>query len=156
MFDLFFLKPGVHLRKFSFALMILLAFFHLKAGVFPGWEKIQDDFPNYYVSAKLLSEHQDLSALYQNELFNEKVIAYGLSPVGQFALYAPPNALILLPLAAFTPITAKRIWLSFNVLLIFVCGFLIKQITRWSWVSSFNALMISGFALANDLFLGQV
>lgn len=145
-----------HQRKFSFALMILLSCFQVKYGLVPGWEKIQDDFPNYYVSAKLLSEHQDLSVLYHNESFNEKVKSYGLQPTGQFALYAPPNALILLPLSGLTPIIAKRVWLLFNVLLIFVCGFLIRKITRWNWVTSLNTLLISGFALANDLFLGQV
>lgn len=156
MIRFFFLKLNIHQQKLSWMLMILLSLFHLQAGILPGWEKIQDDFPNYYVSAKLLSHHQDLSVLYSNELFNEKIKSFGLQPVGQFALYAPPNALILLPLSGLTPITAKRVWLSVNVLLIFVCGFLIKKITRLRWVASLNLLLLSGFALTNDLFLGQV
>lgn len=140
----------------SVFLTIVLFLFHIYFGIIPGWKKITSDFPNYYVSAKLLSEHKDLSVLSDNILFNQKIKEYGINAEGQFALYPPPNALILLPFVSFDPLTAKRIWLTINVFLVFLCGLLIKKINQWNFVRSINALLIAGFALANDLFLGQI
>ena len=152
----FFNSIKTHRNKFALPALVILSLFHFMYGIVPGWKTIQDDFPNYYVSAKLLTEHQDLSVLYKNELFNEKIKILGLPAVGQFALYAPPNALLFIPLSAMSPLTAKRAWLIFNVLLICICGFLIKKLTQWNFVFSFIILLLSGFSLANDLFLGQL
>ncbi|MEP7169104.1 MAG: glycosyltransferase family 87 protein, partial [Bacteroidota bacterium] len=135
---------------------ILLLLFQIYFGIIPGWNKITSDFPNYYVSAKLLSEHKDLSVLYDNNLFNQKIKEYGIIANGQFALYPPPNALVLLPLVSFDPLIAKRIWLGINIFLVFLTAVLIKKITQWNFFLSMNVLLLSGFALANDLFLGQV
>ncbi|HKR04853.1 MAG TPA: glycosyltransferase family 87 protein, partial [Bacteroidia bacterium] len=140
----------------SVFLTVVLFLFQIYFGVIPGWEKLTSDFPNYYVSAKVLSEHKDLSVLYDNILFKEKIKEYGINAGGQFALYPPPNALILLPFASFSPLTAKRIWLAINIFLVFLTGFLIKKLTGWNFVQAINTLLITGFALANDLFLGQV
>jgi hypothetical protein len=135
---------------------IILFLFQIYFGIIPGWEKITSDFPNYYVSAKLFSEHKDLSVLYDNNLFNEKIKEYGINAAGQFIPYSPPNALVLLPLVSFDPLTAKRIWIVFNVCLIFLCGFLIQRITQWNFVLSLNVLLLSGFSMANDFYLGQI
>ena len=149
-------RVKTHRKGFALLTLVILSMFHFIYGIVPGWNKIQDDFPNYYVSAKLLTEHQDLSVLYSNELFNEKINILGLPTVGQFALYAPPNALLFIPLSGMAPLTAKRAWLLFNVLLIFLCGILIRKLTQWSLVFSIVIVLLSGFALTNDLFLGQV
>ena len=140
----------------SVFLTIVLFLFQIYFGIIPGWKKITSDFPSYYVSARMLSEQKDLSVLYDNNLFNQKIKEYGIEGRGQFALYPPPNALLLLPLASFDPLTAKRVWLTINIFLVFLAGILIKKITQLSFVQSLNILLITGFALANDLFLGQV
>ncbi|MEO5570642.1 MAG: glycosyltransferase family 87 protein [Bacteroidia bacterium] len=140
----------------SIYIVIILFLFQIYFGILPGWKKITSDFPNYYVSSKLLSEHKDVSALYNNDLFNRKIKEYGIDAEGQFALYPPPDALLFLPLTPFEPLTAKRTWLIVNIFLIIACGFLIKEITQWNFISSINVVFLTGFALANDLFLGQV
>lgn len=140
----------------SVFLTIALLLFQIYLGIIPGWKKITSDFPNYYVSAKLLSEQKDLSVLYDNVSFNKQIKNYGIDAPGQFALYSPPNALVFIPFINFSPLAAKRIWLVINILLIILCGFLIKEITNWQLIRSFNLLFLSGFALANDLFLGQI
>ena len=104
----------------------------------------------------MLSEQKNLSALYDNVLFNQNIKSYGINAEGQFALYPPLNAVVFLPLVSFEPLTAKKIWLIINVFLIIACSFLIKEITQWDFIRSINVLLITGFALANDLFLGQI
>lgn len=146
----------LYLTKYSALVFFLLFLFHTYFGIIPGWKAITSDFPNYYVSAKLLTEQKDLSVLYDNNLFNSKIKEYGIDAKGQFALYPPANAIILVPLSSFDPLTAKRIWLLINIILIALCGYLISRITSWNFIHSLNILFISGFALANDLFLGQV
>ena len=140
----------------SVFLVFILSLFQIYFGIIPGWKKITSDFPNYYVSAKLLSEHKELSVLSDNILFDQKIKEYGINAAGQFALYPPPNALLFLPLVSFDPLTAKRIWLVINIFLVFLAAALVKEITRWNFVRSINSLLITGFALANDFFLGQV
>jgi hypothetical protein len=135
---------------------IILFLFQIYFGIIPGWKKITSDFPNYYVSAKLFSAHKDLSVLYDNNLFNEKIKEYGINAAGQFIPYSPPNALVFLPLTSFDPLTAKRVWIFFNVCLIFLCGFLIQRITQWNFILSLNVLLLSGFSMANDFYLGQI
>jgi hypothetical protein len=140
----------------SLFLTLLLFLFQIYFGIIPGWKKITSDFPNYYVASKMLSDGQDLSCLYDNNCFNEKIKRCGIGAKGQFALYPPSNALVMLPLASFDPLIAKRIWLLINIVLLFVCAYLIKVILNHNFIFSLNILLLSGFSLANDLFLGQI
>lgn len=137
-------------------LTVALLLFQVYFGIIPGWKKITADFPNYYVSAKLLSEKKDLSCLYNNTIFNQQVKQFGINVQAQFALNPPANALIFLPLVNFEPLIAKRIWLVLNIFFILLGVVLIQKITKWKFIFSLNILLCSGFALANDLFLGQI
>jgi hypothetical protein len=140
----------------SLFLTLVLFLFQIYFGIIPGWKKITSDFPNYYIASKMLSDRQDLSCLYDNNCFNEKIKSCGIDAKGQFALYPPSNALVMLPLASFDPLIAKRIWLLINIVLVFVCAYLIKIILNHDFIFSLNILLLSGFSLANDLFLGQI
>lgn len=136
--------------------MVLLIIFQIFFGIAPGYKTITSDFPNYYVSAKLIVDKGDATCLYNNECFKQQIEKYGIKADGQFALYPPLNAFIFLPLTPFDSLTAKRIWLYLNCSLILVCAYFIKKISATDFISSLNIVLLSGFALANDLFLGQI
>jgi hypothetical protein len=140
----------------SVFLTLLLLVFQIYFGVIPGWKKITSDFPNYYVSAQLVREHKDLNLLYDNIAFDKKIKENGINASGQFIPYPPTDALLFLPFTIFKPLIAKRIWILLNIGFIFLCGFLIQKISNWNYITSLNTILISGFALSNDLYLGQI
>jgi hypothetical protein len=142
--------------KYGLILLTALCIFHIKFGVIAGWNKIVSDFPNYYVSSEIISENKDAFILYNDSLFNREIKNHGIDVQGQFSLYPPPTAFIMLPLTSFDPLTAKRIWMIFNIFLIPVCILLIRKIINSDFIFAANILLISGFCLTNDLMLGQV
>src|SRR5262249_55176236 len=88
-------------------------------GVVPAMSAIDSDFAGYFVSAKIVSERQDASKLYDDLWFREQVHRYGAeSPgnLGKFAPFPPPTALLLMPLVGFKPLTALRIVTGVSVL----------------------------------------
>ena len=75
---------------------------------------------------------------------------------GKFSPFPPPSALILVPFTGFDPLTAKRIGLVFNLLLILPITLLISRIAGIQMIGSLILLLLSGIALVNNLFLGQM
>jgi hypothetical protein len=142
--------------KFAVILFLLLSLFHIKYGVIPGWNKIVSDFPNYFCSAKLVATRQDPAILYNDTAFNRAMHNDGIFVLGQFSLYPPSTALLMVPLTRFTPLSAKRIWLCIDVILLFTCIMLIRKITGLDFFTAGCIIMVSGFCLTNDLMLGQV
>ena len=137
-------------------LFILLCLFHLKFGVLAGWNKIVSDFPNYYVSSKVISASGDASVLYNDSLFNRELNRNGIFVQGQFSLYPPATAFIMLPLIKLSPRAAKNIWMLFNVFLLFACILMISQVLAINFFFAGNIMLLPGFCLTNDLMLGQV
>ena len=82
--------------------------------VLPAFRAVTQDFPAYITSAKIARD--GLAAkLYDGPWYREQMQRYGVDiPAGippqniVFAPYPPPTALLLLPLASFTPLTALR------------------------------------------------
>lgn len=143
-------------KYFSIVLFILLCFFHLVYGLIPGWNKIISDFPNYYVSSRLMAAGEDAGILYNDTLFNDEVRDEGIMVQAQFSLYPPPTAFVLLPLTPLTPLAAKRTWLIINLVLVAVCVLITGKILPVSWHLAGNIVLLSGFCLSNDLMLGQM
>ena len=42
-------------QKLQCFLLVLLSMFTIKIGVIPAWNSVNSDFPNYYISARLLT-----------------------------------------------------------------------------------------------------
>ena len=83
------------------------------------WSKLNTDFPNYYISARLAREGVDTTRMYEWAwLQREKdhrgidLRIIGLVPITPF------STLAVWPLAELPPLTAKRIWIVFNLLLL--------------------------------------
>jgi hypothetical protein len=135
--------------------VILLGGYVLVAGIIRGWE-MQSDFPNYYTSSLLLVEGAEVSRIYDNTWFAEQLAVHGFDQPGKFIPFPPPTALLMVPLTPFDPLSAKRIWLLMNVLLLIPTVFFIRKISgerrRVAWL----LLLATGLGLANNFFLGQV
>src|SRR5258705_14007039 len=108
-----------HQQKFSLLLLVLLSVFQWKAGIIPGW-KMQSDFPNYYVSAKLVADGHRLDSIYDDAWFNLQLKEYRFEQQGKFSPFPPPTVFVMMPLTPFDPLTAKRIWMIINLVLLFV------------------------------------
>jgi len=142
-------------RILSIAIFIALLIYFIRAGVVNGWQ-MHSDFPNYYVSARALLEGKDITKIYDNTWFQQQIDSYGIHQTGKFLPFPPPTAFVMLPLAPFDPLTAKRIWLIINLLLLIP---LIRVISRSTGISLFQSsllLLITGVALTNNFYLGQV
>ena len=136
--------------------LLLLVLVQIWKGIYPALTEIRSDFPNYYVSSKLLLEGKDLSDLYSNEHFNDLIHSYGIDQHGKFAPFPPPTAFIMLPLAGFEPLTAKRIWTCINLLLLYGVIVLFGKIAKLTLLQSATIVLLSGVALFNNFYLGQV
>src|SRR6185369_10137263 len=69
-------------------------------GLRPALGRITTDFANYYVPARAAVEGRDLGRLYERDAFDREMRRSGLSGMGSFVPHPPPNALLLLPVAA--------------------------------------------------------
>lgn len=143
--------------KYKSALLFtILCLFHFYSGIIPGWNKIVSDFPNYYISSIIIAEGKDAGIMYNDSLFNVELINRNIFVQGQFSLYPPATAFIMLPLSSFSPITAKRIWLIFCLFLIPATIILIMKLADIGFFYAGNVLLSGGYCLTNDLMLGQV
>jgi hypothetical protein len=95
-----------------------LLFFHIKYGLIPAWQSVESDFPNYYVASRLLLEGEDVNRFYDDDWFNKQMQRFGIEMQGKFSPFPPATAFIMLPLAPFSPLTAKRLWTAINLLFV--------------------------------------
>jgi hypothetical protein len=135
--------------------VIFLAYYMTTNGIQPGWS-MQSDFPNYYVSARMLSEGQDVRKMYDNDWFNERIAAYGIAQQGKFRPFPPPTAFLMLPLAGLNPLSAKHVWTVVQILLFLLCAYLLARLFLFPPGFSFLFLLLAGVGLMNELYLGQV
>lgn len=136
--------------------LLMLVLVQILKGIYPAMTDVRSDFPNYYVSSKLLLEGKDLSDLYSNQHFNDLIHSYGMEQDGKFAPFPPPTAFIMLPVAGFQPITAKRIWTCINILLLYGVIVLFSRISKLKLQQSATLVLLSGVSLFNNFYLGQV
>lgn len=142
--------------KKSIGLLLILSLFPFVYGIIPGWKKMQSDFPNYYVSANLIANGKAVDSLYRADWFQNQIYSHGISEQGKFSPFPPPTALILTPIAGFDALSAKRIWLVFNILLLLPIVLLLHRISGLSISGSLILLLSCGVGLVNNFMLGQM
>jgi Glycosyltransferase family 87 len=122
----------------------------------PAWSTIHSDFSNYYVSARLVVEGQDLTKLYNNDWFQDQIKEHGIDEPGKFAPFPPITAWVMVPLTFTDVLTAKRIWTVLNCLLLIASIWLIYRLTNWDWPSSALLVLATGNGLVNNFRFGQL
>ena len=145
--------PGNH-TTYKWIVLILMSFVTVWKGILPGCTQLNSDFTNYYAGAKLFSQGQQVSQFYDNDWFLNEANQMDIS-FAKFTPFPPPTVFIMLPLTSFSPLVAKQIWTVFNILILFGLIGYIKKVTLWSWLHSSLMVLLSGFSLINNFYLGQ-
>src|ERR1700761_1909761 len=119
------------------------------------WNKLNTDFPNYYLSARLAHEGFDTSREYEWVwLEREKdhraidINVIGLLPITPF------STLVMWPLTGLPPLVAKHAWILANLALLVPLCWLLRSITGLSYrrIALVFALC---FPLHRNLLYGQ-
>lgn len=140
----------------SFLLFIILTGVFIYSVFIPSVNKVNTDFPNYYVSARMYLDGKDMRTAYDNVQFNRELELYGITgQIVSYTPYPPLTALLLTPLAHMEPLKAKLMWNIFNLLLLAGCVVLLAKIAGLNFVHTALIFYLSGFALANNFMLGQ-
>ncbi len=123
---------------------------------FPSLQKINTDFPNYYVSSNMFLDGKDLKSAYDNVEFNKQLLYYGIEDqFVSFVPYPPVNALLLLPLAKLEPLKAKLVWNILNILFFLFSIYFISKISELNIFLTGIIFFVSGYAFMNNFFFGQ-
>ena len=122
------------LPLFEWILFALLAA-HMGLHSLPkAWRTLNTDFPNYYLTARLVREHSDTSRVYEwiwferqkdHRNIDQRVV--GMVPITPF------STLIIYPLTAMPALAAKHYWLIINLGLLFATIFLLHNLTHLPW-----------------------
>jgi hypothetical protein len=135
-------------KKLSVSLFAILSLFHFYYGIIPAWTRINSDFPNYYVSSRLLLEGKDLNNIYDDEWFQQKIIEYGISEPESFPFLPDSfhnDSALLSPF--------RQSLYSYKPDYYF--WFISSENFGFSFISTFNIILLSGAALVNNFLFGQ-
>lgn len=136
--------------------VLLLSLCYVLFHVMPrAWSGLVTDFPNYYMSARLVHEHYDTSRMYEwTWLQREKdqhdidIRVIGLIPITPF------STLAIWPLSTVAPLAAKHIWILLNLASIIPIGWMLRSMTRLSYQRIALAFSLS-IPLYRNLEFGQ-
>jgi len=136
------------------ALLIAVAYLGLHT-VPRAWVKLNTDFPNYYLTARLAHEGYDTSRVYEWVwLQREKdhrsldIPAVGMVPITPF------STLVMWPLTALPALTAKHVWMIANLALLVPLCWFIHSLTGLSYRRIALVLTFS-VPLQRNLLYGQ-
>ncbi|RRA49629.1 glycosyltransferase 87 family protein [Acidipila sp. EB88] len=116
---------------------------------------LNTDFPNYYMSARLAHEGFDTSRMYEWPWIEREkdhrgvdIRVIGLLPITPF------STLAVWPLVWLPPLTAKHLWILFNLALLIPIGCMLRSIAGLSYQRVALILALS-FPLQRNLLFGQ-
>jgi len=122
------------------------------------WQKLDTDFPNYYLTARLLREGYDTDRIYEWTWMQRQKNRIGIEksdqPVVAFVPLTPFSAVLVWPLTFWAPLTAKHIWIAFSLVLLVPVGCLIHSLTSLEW-RRIALLIAVTFPLHRNLQYGQ-
>jgi hypothetical protein len=120
------------------------------------WTHLGTDFPNYYTAAVAARHHEPLPDYYDWTWFARRMNRAGIeNQLGGYVPQSPATMLPMIPIAGVPPLTAKRIWLVLDlVLLPAVIGMLARMTgVRWELLA---ILVLCGYrSLMTNFLFGQ-
>jgi len=138
------------------ALLLLLVLYLCIHTMSRAWNSLVTDFPNYYMAARLVHEGYDTSRMYEWEwLQREKdhravdIRVIGLIPITPF------STLAMWPISGFEPLTAKRTWTIFNLVLLIPIGWMLRSMTSLSY-QRIALIFALSLPLHRNLLYGQL
>lgn len=106
-------------------------------GVPRAWKHLNTDFPNYYVTARLLRRGSATNRIYEWIWLQRQKDHMGIQasdqPLVGFVPDTPFSTLLMWPLSGVSPLAAKRLWISLNILLTAVVVWLMHSLTAMPW-----------------------
>jgi hypothetical protein len=135
----------------------LLAVLLIWKGLVPAWNKLNTDFPDYYLVARLLREGYNLDRVYDWIWLQRIKDHWGLqqSLVG-FAGLTPFSALPLLPLTFFSALTAKRIWIVMNLAMLVTSVEMLYRFTALRRSTTWLITLLAIVPLRTSFLYGQM
>jgi Glycosyltransferase family 87/WD40-like Beta Propeller Repeat len=137
-------------------LLFLLVSLYLFGSTLPrAWRTLNTDFPNYYLTARLTHEGVDPARAYEwlwlqrekdHRNIDQRVV--GLVPITPF------STLAMWPLVSLPPLQAKHVWLVFNLAVLLLLAFLLKDISGLSLLQ-IGCIIGLSFPLHRNLLYGQ-
>jgi hypothetical protein len=128
----------------------------LSAAFRTGWNRVSTDFPNYYTAAVAARHHDPLRNIYDWTWFARKMNYAGIeNQLGGYVPQSPATMLPMMPIAGFPPLTAKRVWLVLNLILLAVAIGILARMTgvRWEYLA---ILLLCGYrSLMTNFVYGQ-
>ncbi|PSG90608.1 glycosyltransferase family 87 protein [Aurantibacter aestuarii] len=125
-------------------------------GILPGWNTTNSDFNNYYVASKLVLNKKPIHKFYNNQWFKKEAQELGIVSGAKFSPFPPITAYAYVPLAFFDVLTAKRIWLVINCIILLILPFRIRQITSWNFNSCLLFITLFCTPIASCINSGQI
>ena len=119
-------------------LLVLAAFAYIGGRALPrSWSHLNTDFPNYYITARLLREGSRTSRMYEWIWLQRQKDRMGITasdqPLVGFVPDTPFSALLVWPLTSRSPLAAKRIWILINLALLGLVAVMLHSITQLPW-----------------------
>ena len=119
------------------------------------WRTLNTDFPNYYLSSRLVHEGYDTSRIYEWPWIEREkdhrgidVRTIGLLPITPF------STLAVYPLVKLSPLAAKHFWILLNLAFLIPIGWILRSMTGLSYQRIALALLLS-VPLHKNLLFGQ-
>lgn len=143
------------LRLGEWLLLVLLSLY-VGVRILPrAWHTLNTDFPNYYLTARLVRERYDTSRIYEwiwiarqkdHRDIDQRVV--GMVPITPF------STLIVYPVTSMSALSAKHCWILINLGLLFGTLCFLHNLTQLPWR---RVLLVAGlsFPLYANFLLGQ-
>jgi hypothetical protein len=101
------------------------------------WSHLNTDFPNYYLTARLLREGDRTSRIYEWIWLQRQKDRMGIQasdqPLVGFLPDTPFSALLVWPLTSWPPLAAKQVWIILNLILLGLVAVMLRSITQLPW-----------------------
>lgn len=126
-------------------------------GLVPAWNKLNTDFPNYYLVARLLREGYSLDRVYDWIWLQRIKDHWGLQqPLVGFTGLTPFSALPVLPLTFFSALTAKRIWIVLNLFMLAASVEMLHRLTMLRRSTNWLVALLAIVPLCTSFLYGQM
>src|SRR5271170_1710939 len=142
-------------RSIEGAVFAILCLYLIAHTIPRAWRTLNTDFPNYYLTARLIREGVDPARAYEwiwlqrekdHRNIDQRIV--GLVPITPF------STLAMWPIALLPPLAAKHVWIIFNLVLLWPIALLIRNITGLSLLQT-GILFAMSFPLHRNLLYGQ-
>ena len=153
--------PGLHQVDWGGwverAVLVFLVVLFIATGFLPGWQRLNSDFPNYYLIARLYREGYPLERVYEWTWLQRQKDHRGIDqPLVSFIPSTLPSALMVLPWSSLSSLQAKRCWLLVNLALLLLTAVLLNAITKLGLRRIALVIFLATIPLRDSFLLGQM